>query len=158
MTSRFQCISRLIKVTQHPMFSLYRFNIHIFVRSVLFSSFSIFCDAVSSVSSLFYIPFISELLHVSKAYTYWMDSPAVGLAALCPLDLRNQNQHCDVRHKHGTEIKTSTFLYVLMRAPSFQLHVLSALGLSLVNSAFSSNKRFVEYIMCIFNISTVFMQ
>ena len=34
-----------------------------------------------------------------------MDSPAIGLAALCPLHLRNQNQHCDVRHRHITEIK-----------------------------------------------------
>jgi hypothetical protein len=36
-----------------------------------------------------------------------MDSPAIGLAAVCPLDQRDRNQHCDVRHRHrhGTEIK-----------------------------------------------------
>jgi hypothetical protein len=90
--------------TQHLMFSLCRFNIHIFVRSVFYFSFSIFCDALSSIFSpllhTFHLRAPSRLQGI-----YWMDSPAIGLAALRPLDLRNQNQHCDVRHRHGTKIK-----------------------------------------------------
>ena len=90
--------------TQHPMFSLCRFNIHIFFRSVFYFSFSICCDAVSPIFSPFLHTF--HLRAPSRLQgIYWMDSPAIGLAELYPFDLRNQTQHCDVRHRHGTEIK-----------------------------------------------------
>ena len=90
--------------SNHQMFSLCTPYIHIFVRSVFYFSFSIFCDAPSSIFSpvlhTFHLQSPSRLQGID-----WMDSPAIGLADLCPLDLRNQNKHCDIRHRHGTEIK-----------------------------------------------------
>jgi hypothetical protein len=86
------------------MFSLCTFNIHIFVHSLFYISFSIFCDAVSSIFSPFLHTF--HLRAPSRLQgIYWMDSPAIVVADLNPLDLRNQTQHCDVRHRHRTEIK-----------------------------------------------------
>jgi hypothetical protein len=38
-------------------------------------------------------------------YTGWIVSPSIGLAAHCPSDLYTQNPHCDVRYRHGTEVK-----------------------------------------------------
>ena len=139
------------------MFSLCRSNIHIFVRSVFYFSFSIFCDALSSIFSPFLHTFHLQALSRLQGI-YWMDTAAIGLAALCPLDLRNQNQHCDVRHRHGTEIKNIHVLVCFDESTFFLASYFEYTWTEPCSSASSSDTRFVEDIVIVFLISTVFMQ
>ena len=139
---------------QHLLFHLCRLNIHIFVHSVVYFSFSIFCGALSSIFSPFLHTFHLQPLSRLQGI-HWMDSPAIRLAALCPLSQPNQNQYYDVGVLdiyRAQRLKTSTFSDVLMRVHSFQLHILNILGTCLANSAFSSKTRFVVDIMFIFHI------
>jgi hypothetical protein len=93
----------LLIQTQHPMLSLCRINIHIFFAVYSISHFQYSLTLFLQSSPILRTFHLWALSHLQGMH--WMYSPAIGLAALCPLVMYNQNQHCDVRHRRDTEIK-----------------------------------------------------